>query len=136
MKLEIVQIGKDSMIEVVFVASYAHMSTHPPEERWVYVDNEKEAADLYIQNHVRTGDIVVTQDIGLASMLLPKNVNVLSPKGMLYKEEDMDTALDLRFLSAKARRQGNYGKGPKPFSREDRLKFINTLTALLSKFEK
>lgn len=124
------------MIEVVFVASYAHMSTHPPDERWVYVDNEKEAADLYIQNHVRTGDIVVTQDIGLASMLLPKNVNVLSPKGILYKEEDMDTALDMRFLSAKARRQGNYGKGPKPFSNADRLKFINTLTALLSKFEK
>lgn len=124
------------MIEVVFVASYAHMSTHPPDERWVYVDNEKEAADLYIQNHVRTGDIVVTQDIGLASMLLPKNVNVLSPKGILYKEEDMDTALDMRFLSAKARRQGNYGKGPKPFSNADRLKFINTLTTLLSKFEK
>lgn len=124
------------MIEVVFVASYAHMSTHPPDERWVYVDNEKEAADLYIQNHVRTGDIVVTQDIGLASMLLPKNVKVLSPKGILYKEEDMDTALDMRFLSAKARRQGNYGKGPKPFSNADRLKFINTLTALLSKFEK
>ncbi len=116
----------------MFVASYAHMSIHPPEERWIYVDNEKEAADLYIQNHISKWDIVVTQDIGLASTLLLKEVSVLSPKGMVYKEEDMETALQMRFLSAKARRRGQYGKGPKPFSKDDRQRFIHQLTELLS----
>lgn len=77
-------------------------------------------------------DIVVTQDIGLASTLLLKEVFVLSPRGDLYKEKEMETALDLRFLSAKARRKGDYGKGPKPFSKEDRMKFIDSMSMILS----
>ncbi|WP_147532389.1 YaiI/YqxD family protein [Bacillus marasmi] len=131
-KQELLYIANQFEIPVVFVASYAHMSIHPPEERWIYVDNEKEAADLYIQNHISKWDIVVTQDIGLASTLLLKEVSVLSPKGMVYKEEDMETALQMRFLSAKARRRGQYGKGPKPFSKDDRQRFIHQLTELLS----
>lgn len=110
------------------------MSNHTAEERWVYVENEKEAADLFILNHVNKRDIVVTQDIGLASTLLPKEVFVLSPRGSIYNEEDIVTALDMRYLSAKARRQGNFGKGPKPFSKEDRQRFINQLTLLLSNY--
>lgn len=121
-------------MDVTFVASYAHMSNHSSEENWIYVDNEKEAADLFIQNHISKRDIVVTQDIGLASTLLPKEVVAISPRGTLYQEEDMDTALDMRFLSAKARRQGNYGKGPKPFSKEDRQRFVNQFTTILSDF--
>lgn len=124
------------MFEVIFVASYAHVSNHSSDERWIYVDNVKEAADLFILNHVNRKDIVVTQDIGLASTLLLKEVFVLSPRGDLYQEKEMETALDLRFLSAKARRKGEYGKGPKPFSKEDRIKFIDQLTMVLSNFEK
>jgi uncharacterized protein YaiI (UPF0178 family) len=86
-------------------------------------------------NHVKKKDIVVTQDIGLASTLLLKGVYVLSPRGVLFEEKDMETALDLRFLSAKARRRGDYGKGPKSFSKEDRQRFVNRLTRLLSNFE-
>ena len=99
------------------------------------MDSSKEAVDLYIMNHVQTGDIVVTQDIGLASTLLLKGVYVLSPKGKSYDEKDIHTALDLRYLSAKARRKGIYGKGPKPYSREDRSRFVKELTKILSKFE-
>jgi uncharacterized protein len=84
-------------------------------------------------NHVKKKDIVITQDIGLASTLLLKGVYVLSPRGILFEEKDMETALDLRFRSAKARRQGEYGKGPKSFSREDRERFVSQLTRILSK---
>jgi uncharacterized protein len=84
-------------------------------------------------NHVKKKDIVITQDIGLASTLLLKGVNVLSPRGVLFEEKDMETALDLRFLSAKARRRGEYGKGPKSFSREDRERFVIGLKRILSK---
>lgn len=37
-------------------------------------------------NHAFMGDITVTQDIGLASTLLPKGVHVLSPRGTLFDE--------------------------------------------------
>lgn len=78
-------------------------------------------------------DVVVTQDIGLASLLLPKRVYTISPWGREYKEETIATALDLRFLSAKARRQGKYEKGPKAFKAEDRKAFTKQFAEILSK---
>ena len=109
------------------------MSNEFSSESWVYVDSDKEAADLYIMNHVHKGDITVTQDIGLASTLLAKGVMVLSPRGSSYEEKSIQTALDLRYLSAKERRKGNFGKGPKAFSAKDRENFMKELTRVLSK---
>ncbi|WP_407643412.1 DUF188 domain-containing protein [Cytobacillus dafuensis] len=103
--------------------------------KWKFVDSRKEKVDLFIMNHALPSDIVITQDIGLASTLLLKGVYVLSPKGILYEEKENHTALDMRYLSSKARRRGIYGKGPKPYSREDRLRFVKELTKILSKFE-
>jgi len=103
--------------------------------KWKYVDNSKEAVDLFIMNSVKKQDIVITQDIGLASTLLLKNVYVLSPRGKVMEEKDIATALDMRYLSAKARRRGIYGKGPKPFTEIDRKNFKKNLIKVLSKFE-
>ncbi|WP_419393677.1 YaiI/YqxD family protein [Cytobacillus praedii] len=134
-KEEIVEISNNFSIEVIFIASYAHMKNDLSQANWKFVDSNKEAVDLFIMNHVKAGDIVVTQDIGLASTLLLKEVYVMSPKGIIFEENEIHTALDLRYLSAKARRRGIYGKGPKPFSQDDRIRFINQLTKILSNFE-
>ncbi len=45
-------------------------------------------------NHVKAGDIVVTQDIGLASKLLLKEVHVMSPRGIIFEGNEIYTALD------------------------------------------
>ncbi|WP_090831039.1 MULTISPECIES: YaiI/YqxD family protein [unclassified Bacillus (in: firmicutes)] len=131
-KTEIVEIAKSFSVNVLFVASYAHMMNEYATATWKFVDSTKEAVDLYIMNHVKRGDIAITQDIGLASTLLPQGVYVLSPKGILYEEEKIHTALDLRYLSAKARRQGIHGKGPKPFTNSDRNRFVSELKGILS----
>ncbi|MFE8695401.1 DUF188 domain-containing protein [Cytobacillus sp. FJAT-53684] len=75
-----------------------------------------------------------TQDIGLASTLLLKRSSCHDPKGILFEESEIHCA-NLRYLSAKARRRGIYGKGPKPFSQSDRKRFVNQLTKVLSNFE-
>lgn len=134
-KEEIVEIAKSFSIEPVFVASYAHMKNDLNGANWKFVDSDKEAADLFIMNNAESGDVVVTQDIGLASTLLLKGVYVLSPKGILFEENEIRTALDMRYLSAKARRKGVYGKGPKPYNQEDRSRFVEQLTKILSNFE-
>jgi uncharacterized protein len=87
-------------------------------------ESTEEVVGLYIMNHVKAGDLVITQDIGLASTLLPKDVYVLSPRGIPFEEKSINSALDMRYL-AKARRNGVYGKGPKPFTNEDRIRFRN-----------
>lgn len=123
-------------IKVLFVASYDHhLSKDYTYGVWKYVDSRREAADLFIMNHTVKGDIVITQDIGLASTLLQKGVHVLSPRGILFEEKEIQTALDLRYLNAKARKRGVYGKGPKPFLPEDRSRFIKQLTGILSEHE-
>lgn len=134
-KEDIVEIASYYHYELQFVASYAHMKRENDGQNWKYVDSDKEAVDLFIMNATKKQDIVVTQDIGLASTLLLKQVTVLSPRGIMYEEETINTALDMRYLSAKARRKGVYGKGPKPFTEEDRQKFRRNFIRILSKNE-
>ncbi|MGF3103747.1 YaiI/YqxD family protein [Rossellomorea sp. DUT-2] len=131
-KQEIIKITRGYGFDVVFVASNAHRKNTPDQGRWVYVDSSKEAADLYIMNHVRVHDVLVTQDIGLASLVLPKKVYAISPRGIAYREESIVTALDYRYVAAKERRRGNYGKGPKPFTNEDRETFSISFDKILS----
>jgi len=78
------RIAQNFDVNVSFVASYNHVTNDTLGGTWHYVDSDKEAADLFIMNHVDAGDIAVTQDIGLASTLLSKRVTVLSPRGSLY----------------------------------------------------
>ncbi|CEG27896.1 YaiI/YqxD family protein [Bacillus sp. B-jedd] len=133
-KEEIAHLASDFSVPAIFVASYAHTVTNPlyADWDWRYVDSSREAADLYIMNHTMKGDIVVTQDIGLASTLLPKGVYVLSPKGILFEDKDIQTALDIRFLNAKARARGIYGKGPSPFSEVERKRFVRVLSEIFA----
>ncbi|WP_243386293.1 YaiI/YqxD family protein [Bacillus kexueae] len=133
-KKEILLVASRYDIPVHFVASYAHMSTVKQQGSWVYVDSEKESVDLYIMNNINTADIAITHDIGLASILLKKQVTVLSPKGNLYSEDSIETSLYLRYISAKERRSGHMTKGPKKFSKQDRIHFTKVLEKILSNY--
>ncbi|RDU35408.1 DUF188 domain-containing protein [Neobacillus piezotolerans] len=133
-KEEIAQLASDFSVAAIFVASHAHYTSRELylEWEWKYVDSDREAADLYIMNHTSKGDIVVTQDIGLASTLLLKGVYVLSPKGILFEEKDIQTALDIRYIKKKARARGIYGKGPAPYTELERNRFAEKLAEVLS----
>ncbi|MCR2820423.1 YaiI/YqxD family protein [Lederbergia panacisoli] len=135
-KSDIGLISKEFMIHVRYIASYDHIRKSVEESgEWIFVDPGKDSADLYILNKIRQGDILITQDIGLASLALAKGVYALSARGTEYEEESIQTALDFRYLAAKERERGNYGKGPKPFTIQDRQNFQKSLRRLLSKIE-
>jgi uncharacterized protein len=134
-KNEISEIASTYGFHVCFIASYAHMPNERAKGEWVFVDSNKEEVDLYIMNHANKLDIVVTQDIGLASILVNKNVYTLSPRGKEYLEDTMDAALHGRYLSAKMRRSGEYSKGPSPFTETLRENFITSFEKMLSKHE-
>ncbi len=130
-KTETLHCAKTFDVSVVFVASYKNMM-NDPEGEWIYVDADKEAADLQIANSVKKGDIVITADIGLAGTLLAKRVYVLSPRGKEYTEDKIMSLLDMRYQSAKLRRQGKHTKGPKSFTKEDRKAYVEKLMGILS----
>ena len=132
-KEEIDHLCKEYNKKLVFVASYAHAINPSLGTLTVTVDSRTEEADLYIVNHCRCGDIVVTQDHGLAALLLPKGVNVISPRGKHFLEGDMNELLFARHLGKIQRRAGMKTKGPKKFTTEDILKFCEQFKKILSK---
>ncbi|MDT8861773.1 YaiI/YqxD family protein [Alkalihalobacillus sp. MEB130] len=134
-KSEIVEICEFVTLPMVFVSSYSHTLTLPSTAKVVTVDNEKEAVDLYLMNNIKKGDICVTQDHALASILLAKGVIALSPRGFVYREETILQMLDARYVSQKHRRMGGKTKGPKPFRQEDRSRFIEQLTKIVTEKE-
>ncbi|WP_242226971.1 YaiI/YqxD family protein [Bacillus cereus group sp. BfR-BA-01315] len=133
-KDEIVQGGTKFHVEILFVASYAHRSKKQ-QGNWIYVDSEQDEVDFYIYKHAKASDLVITQDMGLAGLLVKKGVYVLSPRGTFVTDEQMDTILYIRYVSAKLRRQGTYTKGPKAFSTHDRQCFLTNLEKILSNYK-
>ncbi|MCM3712845.1 YaiI/YqxD family protein [Halalkalibacter oceani] len=131
-KNEIIDTTQAFQLNVIFVSSYAHHIKAPSFVKIVTVDSEKEAVDLYVMNRIKKGDLCVTQDHALASILLAKGAVVLSPRGHLYLEDTIDQMLDARYVSQKQRRMGAKTKGPKAFTKTDRLRFARQLKEILA----
>ena len=81
----------------------------------------------------REGDIVVTQDYGLASILLQRAGGVIHPKGLIYTIFNIDSLMFQRHMGQKARRAGKRTKGPKRRTAEDDREFERNLISLLEK---
>lgn len=118
-------------VPVVLVSSHDHMLREEAGVQVVRVDRGKESADLYIVNHLRAGDLVVTQDYGLAALVLAKRAYALSERGVIYDADNIEFLLDRRHISAKVRRGGGRTKGPKKFTAEDRAAFSEKCLKLL-----
>ncbi|WP_017728375.1 YaiI/YqxD family protein [Halalkalibacterium ligniniphilum] len=132
-KNEIETVATEFECEITFVSSYAHQLAVSSSSKVVTVDADREAADLYIANHCYGQEICITQDYGLAALLLPKKVIVLSPRGERYTESRIEQMLDARHHSQKQRRAGGKTKGPKKFTFEDRQRFLLELKKILAK---
>jgi len=98
------------------------------------VDTGADSADYRIMKLAVKGDIIVTQDYGLASLGLSKGCTVLHHKGFAYTNENIDQLLQTRYLNAMARKSGKRTKGPKPFKEEDRQKFTEFFRQTLEQF--
>jgi len=111
-------------IRVVVVADYSHDFPSQEGVERVMVDGGADAADFAILNRVQEGDVVVTQDVGLASLVLPKGARAISPRGFEFTEGSMGGRLARRWLHGRIRMAGGRIKGPAPFSQDDRDRFL------------
>ena len=90
------------------------------------------AADDWIAEQAGPGDIVVTADIPLAARCLEKGVHVLDPKGHLFTDNDIGSALALRGLLDELRQGGVVTGGPAPMAPKDRSRFLSKLDELVN----
>lgn len=134
-KPEITDAAAQFGVPVVMVASYDHRLQAAEGVEIVQVDRSDQSVDLYIANRLKAGDILVTQDFGLATIGLAKRATVLSNRGQTYTDRTIDFLLENRHESARGRRRGKYGKGPKAFTDRDRQGFLQTLTKLLRRLQ-
>lgn len=132
-KQEVISLADAYGLEVVLVSSIAHYSNeaHPDFVQIVYVEKGADQADFKIVQLAKKGDIIITQDYGLASLLLPKGCHVMHHKGRLYTSDNIDQLLHNRHFSAMQRKSGQRTKGPKPFTQEDRQSFKTFLNKFL-----
>ncbi|MDY0410292.1 YaiI/YqxD family protein [Virgibacillus soli] len=125
----VINVAKVYKVPVKLVKSFSHFS-HDEDiagVETIYVDTGADAADYRIVQLAKEGDLIITQDYGLASLGLAKGCAVLHHVGFAYTNENIDRLLQTRHASAMARRAGKRTKGPKPFTDENRIKFENLL---------
>lgn len=123
------KLGKKYTISVWTVASFNHniVSDHH-----VVVGSASQEADMKVVNLTEPGDIIITQDWGLAAMVLGKRAFCLSPVGREYRPDKIEFLLEEREAKAKFRRGGGRTKGPKKRTSEDDRFFEAGLGRILS----
>ena len=90
-----------------------------------------DAADDLIVERSEPGDIVISNDVPLASRCLARGAAVLSPAGRLFTEDSIGDDLATRDLLAHLREGGKVRGSPKPFAPKDRSRFLEQLEATI-----
>ncbi len=136
-KQEVIQLAEKYTLKVVIVSSISHYTndSYPDFVKIVYVERGADMADFKIVQLAKKDDIVITQDYGLASLLLPKGCRVVHHLGYEYTDQNIDRLLQSRHIGALKRKNGERTKGPKPFTHADRENFIDFFTDLLEEMQ-
>lgn len=107
------------------------MSLKRKNARVVTVDKGSDSADFALIRQVKPGDIVVTQDYGLAAMVLAKRGYPITQNGKRLTDANIDTLLLTRHAAKKARRGGYRLKGPSKRTAEQDKDFQAALRRLI-----
>lgn len=91
-----------------------------------------DSVDFALVNLVQPGDVVVTQDYGLAAMCLARGVRVLHQDGMAYTGDNIDALLLARHTAKKIRNAGGRMKGPTKRTPAQNEAFAAALAAVLA----
>ena len=119
-------------VSVILVADVSHPMLPRRGEDLLLVDKEMDSSDFAITNLVKAGDLVITQDMGLAALVLGKGANVVTPRGTLVTNNTIDRRLAARWVTRKMRAGRERIKGPKPFSKKDHERFLSMLNHCIS----
>ena len=102
----------------------------------IVVDKQNDSTDFAIVNRLRKGDVVVTQDYGLASLVLSKKSYAINQNGLEYTEQNIETLLLQRFLNKKSRANGSRGSYIRKRTQQDNKDFEYKFEKLISKIKK
>lgn len=125
-----IKIAKRYSVECTILCDTSH-EFHKDGIETVTVEKGADSVDFKIVNLVRAGDIVVTQDYGLAAMCLARNAVPVSQNGLIFNDKNIEQLLFTRYVSKKIRNAGGRLKGPSKRTPEQDKAFEAALTKLI-----
>ncbi len=111
----------------IFVSNGGLRPSRDPMVRNVVVAKGADAADDWIVDNARPGDVAITADIPLAARLVENGVHALSPSGRPFTPETIGMAVAMRDLGKHLRETGESKGYNSAFSARDRSAFLSTL---------
>lgn len=127
-----IEVAKMFNIDVLIMCDTSHVFNKPGIET-IVLSKGADSVDFALVNKVIKGDIIVTQDYGLAAMVLAKGGYPISQNGKIYTNENIDQLLFNRHISKKIRKSGGKMRGPKKRQKEDDILFEKNLVQLCEK---
>ncbi|MBR5262793.1 MAG: YaiI/YqxD family protein [Clostridia bacterium] len=122
--------AKQHSLECYIICDTAH-EFNKDGAQTIIVEKGADSADFRLVNLVSAGDIVVTQDYGLAAMCLAKKAVPLSQNGLVFTDKNIDELLFSRYVSKKIRNAGGRLKGPSKRTAEQDERFVQALENLI-----
>lgn len=128
------KISKEEHIEVILLCDTNHVLSSDYSEIKV-IGAGADAVDFALISYCSRGDIVVTQDYGVAAMALGKGAYAIHQSGKWYTDQNIDQMLMERHMAKAARRASrkNHLKGPRKRTPEDDERFEDSFRKLIQK---
>ena len=131
------KIAKRYGIDVILLCDTNHIITSDYSEVKV-IGADADAVDFALVNMITKGDVAVTQDYGVASMVLGKGGYCIHQSGKIFSDDNIGGLLMDRHLAKKARmtKSKHHIKGPKKRTKDDDLRFEKAFEDLIIKLIK
>lgn len=132
----ILKAAQKRCLETIFVSN---KNISIPQSQYistVRVELGADVADAYIAEKAEENDIVITQDIPLAALVIPKGTVAISVHGELFDSSNIGERLSVRNFMHELRDTGAQTGGPKPYSHQNKQKFANTFDKAIVKLLK
>ena len=126
------RVAKQYAIEVIIFCDTSHFIERKGTQV-ITVSKGSDAVDFKIINVIKSQDILVTQDYGLAAIALAKGAQPIHQNGFIYTEDNIDQLLFRRHLGKEVRRRGGRIKGPSKRNKEQDEAFVKSLEEMIQK---
>ena len=125
------RVAREYGVLCTIVCDTAHAFQSTAGVEVITVSQGADSADFALVNRVAAGDLVVTQDYGLAAMCLAKRAVPLHQNGWIFTEQNIDGLLYDRYAAKKARMAGGRLRGPSKRTPEQNRAFETLLRRIL-----
>jgi len=125
-----IKLANEANAECIIICDTSHVFEKAG-AKTITVSKGNDSVDFTLVNMITKGDIVVTQDYGLAAMCLAREAIPISQDGMIYSDENIDGLLMQRHTAKKIRMAGGRLKGNSKRTNEQNEKFAASLGRLL-----